>query len=150
MTEWSVRWTTTISFSRWTGKFAGTRSSARSSSFSDDPMDIEKKLRVEDFRLLRHRFTRSPAHSLDPLVKRKEKMLTNPSSSLQTLFTEAFALSLVSLTKEELPEAVASIPDPSQYANQLEKLFDKVLETLLVLLLFLLVIIIIIIIERNL
>ena len=111
-------------------------------------MDIEKKLRVEDFRLLRHRFTRSPAHSLDPLVKRKEKMLSNVSSSMQILFTEVFVLFLVSLTKEEFIEAFESILDLSQYANQLEKLFDKVLETLLVLLLLLLVIIIII--ERNL
>ena len=44
-------------------------------------MDIEKRLRVEDFRLLRQRFNRSAADSADISGKTKEK---TPSKTFET------------------------------------------------------------------
>jgi hypothetical protein len=43
------------------------------SFFSNGHVDIEKKLRVEDFRLLRQRFNRSAADSVDISVKSDDK-----------------------------------------------------------------------------
>ncbi|CAF0886081.1 unnamed protein product [Rotaria sordida] len=73
---------------------------------SDDELNVEKKLRVEDLRLLRQRFNRSLVASVNISTK------TNGKIS-------------VSLTKEEFIEAFESILDLTQYGPLLEKLFDK-------------------------
>lgn len=41
--------------------------------FSDEEINIEKKLRVEDLRLLRQRFTRSIADSVNISIKKVDK-----------------------------------------------------------------------------
>ncbi|CAF3496897.1 unnamed protein product [Rotaria socialis] len=73
---------------------------------SDDEVNIEKKLRVEDLRILRQRFSRSIADRINMSTKRNDKISA-------------------SLNKEEFIEAFESILDSSQYGLLLEKLFDK-------------------------
>ncbi|CAF0961507.1 unnamed protein product [Rotaria magnacalcarata] len=73
---------------------------------SNDSITIEKKLRVEDFRLLRERFNRETVDDTDITTKTDDKKSG-------------------SLNKEEFIESFESILDLIQYKNQLEKLFDK-------------------------
>ncbi|CAF3442031.1 unnamed protein product [Rotaria sp. Silwood1] len=73
---------------------------------SDDELNVEKKLRVEDLRLLRQRFNRTIAESVNISTKTNDK-------------------TLISLNKEEFVEAFESILDPTHYGQLLEKLFDK-------------------------
>jgi hypothetical protein len=92
--------------------------------FSDDGLNIEKKLRVEDFRLLRHRFNRSTAESVDISAKMIDKRASMKNFILLMLIYIIHFLG--SLNKEEFIDAFESILDPSQYRQLLEKLFDKV------------------------
>ncbi|CAF2653059.1 unnamed protein product [Rotaria sp. Silwood2] len=73
---------------------------------SNGSLTIEKKLRVEDFRLLRERFDRATIHNFETNTKPNDKTTS-------------------SLNKEEFIESFESILDLAQYRNQLEKLFDK-------------------------
>ena len=92
------------------------------SLFSDESMDIEKRLRVEDFRLLPHRFNRSAADRIDFGAKSKEK---SSSKIVEHTKNGSRSFRAGSLNKEEFVDAFESIVDLSQYGNQLEKLFDK-------------------------
>ncbi|CAF4611135.1 unnamed protein product [Rotaria sp. Silwood1] len=73
---------------------------------SNESLTIEKKLRVEDFRLLRERFDRTTIDSFETNIKPNDKTTG-------------------SLNREEFIDSFESILDLAQYRNQLEKLFDK-------------------------
>ncbi|CAF1585809.1 unnamed protein product, partial [Didymodactylos carnosus] len=73
---------------------------------------IEKKLRVEDFCLLRHRFTNT-------------NEAFNPDDAINHLSDDINEKSLRSLNKENFIESFEGIIDINLYKNQLEKLFDK-------------------------
>ena len=92
--------------------------------FSNEELNIEKKLRVEDFRLLRRRFNRSLADSVDTSV---ETNGTRTGRGNLALFIMIYIIHFsVSLNKEEFIQAFESILDPIEYEQLLEKLFDKV------------------------
>ncbi|CAF1529734.1 unnamed protein product [Adineta ricciae] len=76
---------------------------------SNDSLTIEKRLRVQDFYLLRDRFNRATVDVSDIANE------TRPTS-------ERLA---GTLNKEEFIESFHSILDPNLYGNQLEKLFEK-------------------------
>ncbi|CAF3733415.1 unnamed protein product [Rotaria sordida] len=73
---------------------------------SNESLTIEKKLRVEDFRLLRERFDRATIDNYENITKTHDKTTG-------------------SLNKDEFINSFESILDLAQYRNQLEKLFDK-------------------------
>ena len=93
--------------------------------YSNEELNIEKKLRVEDYRLLRQRFNRSSADSAElsnlPADKAaRKKYLDCVSTIIVVLFC------LGTLNREEFIGAFETILDQNEYRQLLEKLFDKV------------------------
>ena len=85
-------------------------------------MTIEKKIRVEDFRLLRQRFNRATVDS--------DHEMKDRTVGKERIFLNLYVIHelIGSLNKEDFIEAFESILDLTQYGYQLEKLFDKVKE----------------------
>jgi hypothetical protein len=93
------------------------------SVYSSEELNIEKKLRVEDYRLLRQRFNRSSADSALlsnlPSDKAARKKYLN-------YFRMIIVFCLGTLNKEEFIGAFETILDQNEYRHLLEKLFHKV------------------------
>lgn len=85
-------------------------------------MNIETKLRVEDYKLLRQRFNRSAADSAELSNKPADRAASKTTNVIVRLYF-SFA---GSLNKEEFIEAFDSILELPEYRTLLEKLFDKV------------------------
>ncbi len=94
-------------------------------------MTIEKKIRVEDFRLLRQRFNRATIEGFTNTTKSNDKTAGKKIFFCYYLnniciFFFCWCWFIGSLNKEEFIESFETILDLTQYGNQLEKLFDKV------------------------
>lgn len=95
--------------------------------FSNDSLTIEKKLRVEDFRLLRQRFNRATLDGYEHTTKDNNRL----AGKVEKFdFSSLIVCRLGSLNKDEFIESFQPMLDLTHYANQLEKLFDKVFEIL--------------------
>jgi hypothetical protein len=92
--------------------------------FSNEALNIEKKLRVEDYRLLRQRFNRSSADSATLSNHPNDKATSKKYDTIIDFFFFNYYLGV--LNKEEFIGAFESILDQNEYKQLLEKLFDKV------------------------
>ena len=87
--------------------------------FRNDDLAIEKKLRVEDFRLLQEKFTQTSASDV-------EQPKNSPGKMSLLVDVPLTSVELGFLTKDEFLDVFGSFLDLVKYSNQLEKLFDKV------------------------
>lgn len=79
---------------------------------------------MEDFRLLRQRFNRATLEGYEHSTKDNNRI--SGKNQKWGFFLGLFWLVLGSLNKDEFIESFQPMLDLTQYANQLEKLFDKV------------------------
>ena len=98
---------------------------------NNDSLTIEKRLRVQDFYLLRDRFNRAIGDVSDIANETRsisEQLVGKKYSLYSKIYPKRMNSFLGTLNKEEFIESFHSILDPNVYGNQLEKLFEKVVD----------------------